>query len=437
MLTLVVLGMVVGCKPSIPVTDVPTIGVDASGIEVVETTNMLDETDWPAWRGPQGNGVAIDQPAPTTWDQTTHVGWMVDVVGRGHSSPIIVGESIFLATAIEAEQKQLVLSFERSDGRMAWSTTIHEGDFPAPKEIHKKGTYANGTLASDGKLIYATFFNAGKIRLTALTPQGEIQWQQDLGPFQSKFGYAPSPVLYKSLVIVAADNWGGGYLVAVDATTGKLAWQVARGAISTYSSPFVGAIGGRDQLVITGISAITSYDPATGEELWRTEAIAEATCGTVVTDGERIFASGGYPQRETICVNSQGERMWEHDSKIYEPSMVVSGDLLIGITDDGIAHGWDSNTGDLHWRQRLGGNFSASPVLCNGLIYASNLSGETFVFPADPSGYKQLAKNRLGDDCYASPAFSRGEIFLRVGVGQGDGRREKLVCIRDQTKSQE
>ena len=118
---------------------------------------------------------------------------------------------------------------------------------------------------------------------------GKQVWQRDVGAFSSKFGYAPSPVLYQSFVIIAADNWGGGYLAAIDSKTGEIAWRVARGETSTYSSPLVANIGGRDQLVISGCGVVASYDPATGDQLWKTSCISEATCGTAVTDGTYIF----------------------------------------------------------------------------------------------------------------------------------------------------
>ena len=400
-----------------------------SGVQLSEASDALSPNDWPAWRGRFQTGVAIDGVLPTQWDNQTNIRWKADVPGRGHGSPIVVGESVFLATAVESDAQQRVLCYSRDSGDVTWDQTIHSGGFPDRNVIHKKGSNANGTLASDGELLFAVFFNSNKIIATALDLQGNQVWQKEIGAFSSKFGYAPSPILYESFVVIAADNWGGGYLAAVDAKTGEIAWRVSRGETSTYSSPMVAEIGGQDQLIISGCGTITSYDPATGEKRWQTKCISEATCGTAVTDGERVFASGGYPDKETVCLSAEGSRLWSNRTKVYEPSMVVDGGYLYAITDDGIATCWDTENGEAVWRKRLGGNFSASPLLAGGMIYASNLNGETFVFRAASDGYHQIGENRLGDDCYASPAVSDGEIFLRVGIGSGNARQERLVCI--------
>ncbi len=415
-----------GCGVRNPVAEV---SVAESGILVSDSAGpTFDEADWPTWRGPRGDGIVPPQQLPINWNEQSNILWRTEIPGRGHSSPIVFGNSVFLATADDDKQQQIVMAFDRHTGSPKWTTTVEQGGFPAPKQVHKKATHANGTIACDGRRLYISFLNSDAIKATAIDLDGNIVWQRELGKFTSKFGYAPSPVLYKSLVIFAADNQGGGYLAAVAADTGSIAWLVDRGATDTYSSPAIANLGGRDQLLISGCHAVTSYDPASGQPLWRTECIAEATCATVVTSADRIFASGGYPERETVCLSADGTRIWSNDTKIYEPSMVVVGDSLVAVDDDGVAHCWAVSDGTVKWRQRLGGNFSASPIVCGQNIYASNLKGDTFVFRAGDV-YQQVAKNRLGDDCYASPAASSGQIFLRIGVGSDANRREQLVCI--------
>tara|TARA_R110002049_G_scaffold27321_2_gene94377 strand:- start:659543 stop:660883 length:1341 start_codon:yes stop_codon:yes gene_type:complete len=421
-----------GCgrrPPSADKSPVAEVAVADSGVRLSDVSHALSKDDWPAWRGSSQLGIASGQDLPTQWDETTNIRWKADVPGRGHGSPIIVGDAVFLATAIESKSQQRVLCYSKATGEVQWDEIVHSGGFPSANEVHKKGSNANSTLASDGELLFAAFFNSGKIIATALDMTGQQVWQREVGSFGSKFGYAPSPILYQSFVIIAADNWGGGYLAALDAKTGEIAWRVARGEISTYSSPMIANIGGRDQLIISGCGAVTSYDPANGQQLWRTECIAEATCGTAVTDGESIFASGGYPDKETVCLSADGEKRWSNNTKVYEPSIIVDADHVFAITDDGIAVCFDASSGEALWRKRLGGNFSASPILASDRIYASNLSGETFVFKAAADGYHSISTNQLGSDCYASPAVSDGQIFLRIGTGLGDQRHETLVCI--------
>ncbi|QEG38362.1 PQQ-binding-like beta-propeller repeat protein [Roseimaritima ulvae] len=425
----VALLVLVGCSKKTPVEE---ISVADSGIAISDSAPTYAPSDWPAWRGPTGNGVAVDQPLPTTWNNSTNLKWRSDVPGRGHSSPIVIGDAVVLATAVRADEQQMVLAYDRDDGSERWRTVVHQGGFPSQREVHNKATNANGTVASDGQRLFTVMFNSGKIIATALDLDGNQLWQREVGAFNSKFGYAPSPVLYKSLVIIAADNQGGGYLAGLDAETGELAWRTARGNASSYSSPAVGALGGRDQLLISGDDRVASYDPASGEELWSTPCLAEATCGTVVIAGDRAFASGGYPDKETVCLSPDGEKLWSNNTKLYEPSLVAANGLLFGVSDDGIATCWSADDGQRMWRKRLGGNFSSSPVVCNANVYVANLSGECFVFAADGDGLQVVATNRLGDDCYASPAVSDGELFFRVGIGAGNQRKEQLVCVAEE-----
>lgn len=417
-----------GCSRSAPVSDV---SVETSGVQMRDQELWLADTDWPGWRGPNSDGVAIDQPIVTRWDASSNIAWQADVPGRGHSSPVVVGQRVFLTTAIEAAEQQLVLAYDRQSGESLWTTPVHEGNFPRQDSIHAKSSHANSTVVCDGKRIYASFLNDGHVFVTALNVDGTIVWQTDTGRFHSTYGYAPSPILHRSCVIIAADHEKGGYLAALDRDTGQLAWRTQRPALDSYSSPFICQVAGKPQLLICGCKRVASFDPATGRMNWSCPGTARLTCGTVVSDGTNVYASGGYPERETICVRGDGseEVLWRNDINVYEPSLLLAGDHLFAVNDKGIAYCWTARTGELQWRERLRGPFSASPILCNGLILVSNLKGTTYVFEANPNGYQPVATNQLGDDCYTSFAVSNGWLFTRVGVKEEDTRRERLYCI--------
>ena len=416
-----------GCAKSAPVQEVSA----ATGGAAVRADDLSAlSSEWSSWRGPSGNGHVPDQPLLTTWSETQNVLWQVDVPGRGHGSPIVIGDWILLSTAEETAQEQSVVAYRRQDGLQVWSRVLHQGGFPGTGEMHHKSTHANPTLASDGARVYCAFLNSGKIIVSALDVySGKTVWEQDVGDFISVFGYAPSPLLYQSLVIVAGDNKGGGYLVALDRETGAIAWRVARPAENTFSSPAVVALQGRDQLVITGSEQVTSYNPATGDLLWNSPGTAKATCGTVVATADRVFASGGFPGRQTVCLDGSGRLQWSTNDRLYEPSLLVFGEFLYGVSDDGFATCWSVADGQEQWKQRLGGSFSASPIVCNGLIYVSNLSGQTYVFRANPKFYEEVAVNKLGDDCYTSGAVKESRLYLRIGRRSGTGRKEQLVCL--------
>ncbi len=426
------LSLSIGCGGRGPgkVNRIDEVSLASSGIEVREVATQLSPTrDWPGWRGPSGNGIAAAASAPIRWSDSEGIRWSANVPGRGHGSPIVIGDRVLLATAVDAQAQQLVLAYDRESGQELWQRIIHEGNFPDPAEVHTKGTNANSTLASDGNLAFISFFNNSHVTATALDLDGHIVWQTELGPFSSKFGYAPSPMLYKSLVIFAVDNWGGGYLVGVDAGSGQVAWRVARPAKNSHSSPLIATVGGRDQLLIAGCDQVCSYDPATGKQLWSAAGTSETTCGTMVVANELVFASGGYPGKQTICLTADGKKVWDNRVSFYEPSLLAVDDLLFGVTDSGIAYCWSAADGRERWKERLGGNFSSSPTYCNGNIYVSDLSGKTYVFAASGERYQQVSLNRVGNDNYASPAIIDREIFLRVGFGSGTDRQEKLLAI--------
>ncbi|CAN0350663.1 unnamed protein product, partial [Ectocarpus sp. 4 AP-2014] len=264
---------------------------------------------------------------PLEWNQTENVLWRTPVPGRGHGSPVVVGDRVFLSSAEESEERQLMVAFDRLSGDELWRLTLHEGGFPPPSQVHQKGTDANSTIACDNKHAYVAYLNQGSITASAVTHSGELAWQTKLGAFDSKFGYAPSPIVHGPYVLFAADNWGGGYLAAVDRTTGKIAWRKKRSSTSTYSSPIVAHVSGKDQLLISGDDKICSYSPSTGELLWSCRGCSEATCGTPVWNEDTVFASGGYPGQQTIAVRADGsaEVLWTNQVKVYEPSMLVVG----------------------------------------------------------------------------------------------------------------
>ena len=420
-----------GCTKQVPVEEV---SISQSGISVRDTPVNDSSLDWPQWRG-LSLGVAPDSPIPTSFSAQSNVRWQADIPGRGHSSPMVVGDLVVVGTATEQPPQQMVVAYSRKDGEQQWSKVVHSGGLPSDREVHAKATKANSTVASDGDSLVTTFLNGEHIWVTGLSLDGTELWQTDIGAFSSKFGYAPSPVIYKSLVIVAADNGGGGYLVGLDMKSGEVAWRIARGSVNSYSSPAIVTLGGTDQIVMTGGDRMASYAPATGELIWETECISEATCGTVVATSDKVFASGGYPANETVCLDASGERVWSNQTKIYEPSLVTDGENLFGISDGGIAYCWAVEDGEVLWKKRLGGNFSSSPVICNGNIYVADLSGNSYVFKASGEGYESVSKNRLGDDCYASPAIAGDSIFFRVGFGKEDNRQEKLFCIAEESES--
>ncbi|MEZ6067651.1 MAG: PQQ-binding-like beta-propeller repeat protein [Planctomycetaceae bacterium] len=388
--------------------------------------------DWPWWRGPDFNNVAAagEQP-PLEWGETRNIVWKVPVPGRGHSSPTVVGEHIYLATADESRQVQGVICLSRATGEQLWITPLSEGGFPA---THPKNTHATCTVACDGERLFVTFHHHNKLTLHCLDRQGGELWAKEVGHYEPKkyeYGYAASPLIYKDTVIVVADYEQGGYLAAYDRANGQQRWRTDRPKSYSFSSPVVANVGGREQLLLSGCDAVTAYDPASGKPLWSTPGTTMATCGTMIWDGDRVFASGGYPKAETICVQAGGTHsvVWKNGVKCYEQSMLIHDGHVYAFDDQGVAYCWRASDGAEQWKRRLGGAVSTSPLLVGDSIIAINEKGTAFVFKASPEGYVAVATNQLGDEGFATPAVGGDRIYLRTATGDGPSRQEFLYCI--------
>lgn len=404
--------------------------VRAQGLEGFPKISATN--DWPWWRGPQRNGVADNASPPVQFGPTQGVVWKTAVPGRGHSSPIIVGGLVLLTTADEAKKVHSVLAYERQTGKERWKVDVSRGGFPARN--HPKNTEASPTLASDGELVFATFYHHEQAEVIALDLTGKIVWRQAAGPFHPKryeYGYAPSPVLYKNLLIIATEHDGPSAITALDRKTGKPMWKTPRPNNISFSTPVVARVAGRDQLLISGADQIVSYDPASGKQLWKTDGTTAATCGTMVWDGDVVFASGGYPKAETLAVKADGSGrvLWKNNQKCYEQSLIVVDGYVYGLTDGGVYFCWRGSDGQEMWKQRLRGPVSASPVYAGGHIYWANELGTMYVIKPNPQRYEQVAENQIESESFASPAIAGSQIFLRVASGNGPSRQEALYCF--------
>ncbi len=389
--------------------------------------------DWPWWRGPHSNGIADGgQKPPVVWTATRNVNWKVDIPGRGHSSPTVIGNRIVLTTADEKTQTQSVVCFHRKQAALIWKRDVNQGGFP--QRINRKNTHASSTVAWDGTRLIATFLNHDVIQVVALDLDGKVLWQQSAGAFtpnQYKNGYAASPFLYGDNVIIAGDFDGQAFLTALNRATGKLAWKTPRPSRINYASPVVARVAGRDQLLLSGCDIVAGYDPTSGKQLWKSKATTMATAGTMVWDGDLVFASGGYPDTETVCIRADGsgDIVWKNRQKCYEQSMLAYDGHIYAMNDGGITFCWNAKTGKEMWRERLRGPISASPVLANGTIYLANELGTTWVFRATPQKFDLIAKNQLGIESFASPSICGNQVFLRVAETVSGRRQERLYCL--------
>lgn len=385
--------------------------------------------DWPSWRGPTRDGLAASgQTPPTTWSETENILWKVPIPGRGHGSPTVVGDHIYLPTADPVARTQTVLCLNRKDGKLVWESLVHSSSAEPGKQANSSA--ASPSVTYDGDQLFINFLNSGAVYTTALDLNGKQLWQQKICDYVIHQGYAASPVIHKSIVLVSADHKGGGVVVGLDRKTGKIVWSQPRPKHHNYTTPSIVNAGGHTQAVLAGGNLIASFDPLSGQKLWEIEGSTEECVTTIVTDGERIFASGGYPKNHVVAVmaDGSGKIAWQNIARVYVPSMIVKEGHLYAVLDAGIAICWKSDTGEELWKERLGGDFYASPVMVGNRIYASNVAGKTYVYEATPKSFKLLAQNQLGDQAYASPVICGSRIYLRVAT-KTEPRQEYLYCV--------
>ena len=388
--------------------------------------------DWTQWRGPSQLNLEPSQSVPAEFSDSKNVIWKAPVKGRGHSSPIVVGNVIVLTSANEQGQQQGVFAFDRSTGKELWGQLISSGGFP---KTHNKNTHASATPCSDGTNVYVVFHHHNKVEAAALSlKDGSIIWKQDVGPFAPKayqYGYAASPTLYNGTVIIVGDNDTSAWMKALDVRSGRTVWEQKRPGLLTWSSPVVANVAGREQLILSGCEQIASYDPKTGRPLWSQKCLTMATCGTIVWDEDTVYASGGYPKKETVAMKADGsgQILWKNGVKCYEQSMLLSNGYLYGFDDNGILFCWEAKSGREMWKQRLQGPVSASPLLVGDKIYIANERGTFWVVKANPQRFEPVAKNQLGDSSFSTPTAIDNVLYVRVAAGRGGSRQETLYAI--------
>lgn len=400
------------------------------------TSYSVAADNWPGWRGPEANNHASDSTdAPIRWNLKTgrNIVWKTPLPGRGHSSPVVIEDGIFLTTGQLSKQTQSLLKFDRESGRLIDQWVMHRGTLPP--RIQSNNSHASPTPAYNGEHLFVSFFTDSAIWVTAMTTDGVEVWRTrvcDFKPTVFEFGYGASPLVEEDLVIIAAEyNGDDSGLYALDVRTGKKVWKVARPQTWTFASPIIATMAGQRQLLMAGGDAVTSYDPRTGRMLWTVEAGTEAMCGTAVWDNRSVVVSGGNPVSGTWCVRGDGSQtlLWQNGVKCYEQSLLAIRNFVFAVADNGVAYCWRTRDGGEMWKKRLfAGPISASPLLANGRLYVASERGTVYVIAALPDRFDLLGENPTGDSIFASPVAVDDRIYLRTGVGEGAERQEYLVA---------
>ena len=374
--------------------------------------------DWPEFRGPTGQGQSTETGLPLQWSESENIAWKVAIPGQGWSSPVVEGGEIWLTTAQENGSLQ-VLAIEAASGRVRQAIEVFR--HPRLPSIHNKNSYASPTPILESDRVYVHF---GTLGTAALSRDGRILWTNQELRYEHRHGPGGSPALAGALLVISCDGTDRQYVVALDKNTGEIRWRKDRrvGAMA-YTTPLVIETEGREQVVSAGGNRAVSYDLKTGQALWWIGYDGFSLITRPVFGHGLVYLTSGYNRAVLFAVRPDGRGdvsashvAWRLDRGAPNtPSPLLVGDEIYVVSDRGIASCLDARSGKLHWRQRLSGSFSASPVYADGRIYFLNESGETSVVKPGTS-FELLARNPLPGRTLASIAVAEGAIFLRTAT---------------------
>ncbi len=424
---------------------------------------VVSAEDWPQWRGPLGTGVSTEKNLPVRWSATENVAWRADLGGVGVSSPIVLGQRVFVtsqlgagasrqgprlaqgAAAADAGERSLgapragggaatdrptflVEAFDKATGKRLWQYRL-DAAAPMPT-VHDKHNMASPSPVTDGTRVYA-WFSTGQI--VALDLDGRLVWQRHLGqengPFEINWGHSSSPTVFEDTLILLCDHDPASYLLAVDSRTGRDRWKTDRGrGRQSYSTPFVVRAPAGPELIINSSQRIDAYDPKSGALLWHVGGPHQFPIPSPAFHDGVLYLSRGYRSGPYMAVRAGGRGdvtashlLWQTETGApYISSLVYDNGLVYMASDVGGVTAVDAATGQRVWQHRIPGIFSASPVVGDGKVYFVSETGEVTVLRAGRTP-EVLATNSLGERLIASPAISSGQIFLRSD--------DRLFCI--------
>ncbi|MFQ5630121.1 MAG: PQQ-binding-like beta-propeller repeat protein [bacterium] len=411
---------------------------------------------------PLANGIVLHGNPPVEWSESKNVKWKIDIPGKGHSTPIIWGDQIFVLTAIETDKpgapkpqaqnrsrrggwrprgnatsnihQFTILAINRADGKLLWQKTAHE-EMPH-QGTHETGSWASNSPVTDGAHVYAYFGSRG---LYCYDMQGNLKWQKDFGDMDIKLGFGEgiSPVLYGDRIIINWDHEGQSFIVALDKKSGVETWKASRDEMTSWSTPFIIEYAGKTQVIVSATNRVRSYDLANGEVIWECGGMTGNVIPMPVEADGIVYVMSGFRGNALRAIRLEGAKgditdsdavVWQFDRDTpYTPSPLLFGDNLYFLKrNDAIFSNFNAKTGEKHYGpQRLEGmnTIYASPVIANGRIYLFDRNGTGLVIKHGQE-FEVMAKNILDDGFTASPAIVGDEMFLRG--------HEKLYCISEE-----
>lgn len=381
--------------------------------------------DWPQFRGPTGQGHSDSVGVPLTWSESEHVAWKTEIPGQGWSSPVLLGKQIWFTTATDGGLSLRAVCVDRDSGGLVHNLEVFRRD--EPLEIHATNSHASPTPILEGNRVFVHFGTMGTACLDARS--GEVLWRNEELHWDHQVGPGSSPALYQNLLLLNCDGTDTQFAAALDKRTGAVVWKTSRSGVidkapdqkKAFVTPLVIQTGGRDVAIMTGAEWVYAYEPLTGVELWNVKHPGFSTTPRPVFGNGLLYISSGYMMPELLAIRPEGRGditakaiAWRTDKSVpTKPSPLLVGDELYMISEVGILSCLDAATGKLHYRKRIGANFSASPIFVDGRIYMCDENGKTTVFKPGKQ-YEELAANQLPGRFMASPAVAGKSLFLRT-----------------------
>lgn len=433
-------------------------GQELSSVRVTNSTGI-----WPSFRGSRGDGTTREK-IPTTWSETTNIAWKTQIPGRGWSSPVIDRDLIWMTTAVEtpisperaaivrrdkitdkgmADQMKLSGTITLftvavdADGKIVRQVPLFRIDEPVP--VHNLNSNASPTPALAHGRVYCHFGTNGTAAVDART--GEVIWRRQY-PLNHGVGPGSSPVVFDDLLILVCDGVDAQYLVALDGATGDEVWKTNRPPMKgdqgdlhkAFSTPTRIEFDGQSQLIAPGAQWFVAYNPRTGKEIWKVHhGDGFSNVPAAVVGHDLAFLCTGYMQPQLWAVRLGGKGditdsnvVWRIKKSVPNmPSPILVDDYLIFVSDQGVVSRVAAATGELAGQRRIGGNYSASPLLAGGKLYFSSREGSTTILNPD-AGLTEVAVNALDGQIMASPGVWGDTLILRTD--------QALYAVRETSK---
>jgi outer membrane protein assembly factor BamB len=394
--------------------DMKSFGMMKQGEMLAADFPGIDEIrkNWPGFRGPEGIGIAYQTDVPIEWDGKSgkNILWETPIPLPGFNSPILWGDKIFLSGA--DKKNRVVYCIDAGSGKILWQAEVK--DIPGSPDKPPKTTddtgYAAPTMTTDGQRVFAIFATGD---IACFDFSGKPIWAKNLGMPGNHYGHASSLITYQDLLLVQYDQKTGGHLLALKTDTGILVYDKPRDVDISWASPIVVNTGARSEIILNSTPFVISYDPRTGQELWRVECMSgEVAPSPAYADG-MVFAVNEYARLAAIKLANAPALAWEFEEDLSEVSSpLATKDFIIMASSFGAVSCFNSKTGERYWIHDFDRGFYSSPILVGDKVYLIDMNGVMHIFKADKQ-FQLISTCELGEKAVTIPAFSPGRIYIR------------------------